>query len=264
MSNVYYDLSSDAADKIKSAMALLDECSQNGTCVTAINFGLCDPQPTETEYRTIYAAILDLYKRIAQYSYPFDDVLQANPLIKLVNLTEAANTTGDVLRAPIQVANWATTDLSQCANWTTNNASFGLEAKKTGSFGWIQCNYFTVNQYSISDNNMLPVTNAAERVEICSYPDWAGPMSNWTNDEWINWYGFSDQQLSQMQRMVFIGDQYDPMSGDSLPNLPESPDRNAPRTILVDGFRHTSDVFGQAVLRRGMNANLDMVSAFKT
>jgi hypothetical protein len=69
MSNVNYDLSSDAADKIKTAMALFDTCSQNGSCSTAIDFSLCDPQPTKTEYKVIYFALLDIYKRIDPFAF---------------------------------------------------------------------------------------------------------------------------------------------------------------------------------------------------
>ncbi|KUJ07594.1 uncharacterized protein LY89DRAFT_766264 [Mollisia scopiformis] len=259
MSNAYYDISSAAATKIKSAMRSFEECSASGNCNTTLDLGLCDPQPNATGYQNMYGAVLDLYKRIPQFSYPIGANLPANAFQQLINLTEAANTTSEVLRAPIQVANWAMANLSQCVNYTTGNATGGLEAARSGSFGWVQCNYFMTNQYSIGANNMLPPNDASGRVEICEIPEWAGPRVNWTNEEWIQWYGFSNEQLSQEQRMVFIGGQQDPIAGISLPDLPESPDRQAPRSIVAPGGAHTGDMMGQMIAPKGLSVNLDTI-----
>lgn len=257
MSNFYYDVSFNAAEKIKSAMIVLDQCSQNGTCATAINFNLCGPQLNTTDYRNLYTSLLDLYKRIPQYSFPWVELLPVDAILELINLTEAANSTAEVLEAPMQIHNFATTDLSQCTNWT--NASFTLGATRAGSWGWITCNYNIVNQWSIGENNIMPAKDDTGRVEICLVPEWAGPMSNWTNEEWIDWNGFSDEQLTKTERLLFIGGQYGPFSAISLPNLPVSSDRNAARSILVDGLGHGGDMAGTYVLPKGVSANLDMV-----
>jgi hypothetical protein len=45
-------------------------------------------------------------------SYSIANAFQANAILELTNLTEAANITADVLRAPIPIVNWATADLS--------------------------------------------------------------------------------------------------------------------------------------------------------
>jgi hypothetical protein len=56
--------------------------------------------------------------------------------------------------------------------------------------------------------------------------------------------------------MVFIGGQYYPISGISLPALPKSADRNAPRSILVDGLGHTEDLIGENSIPKGANGRM--------
>ena len=97
-------------------MSLFDEFYQNATCGTIINLDLCDPQPNTTIYQTLYLPLLDLYERITQYtSYPTDDSLLANALQVVMNRTQAANTTGSILRAINQVPKWPPADLSHFA-----------------------------------------------------------------------------------------------------------------------------------------------------
>jgi hypothetical protein len=275
MSNIYYDLSAAAANSIKSAMSSLAACSRDGNCPAAFpDLHLCEPQPNTTEWASLYSALVDFYKRIPQFSYPRPAMLPVDAILTLVNLTlSAGDSPGAVLRAPIHVANWQTGEdelAGRCANWTSPNATVSLGAARKGSWGWITCNFVMTNQYSIGEGNMLPSTehgppaDGAGRVEICQFPEWAGPMSNFSNEQWIDYYGFSEERLAAAERLVFINGQWDPIAGASVvPGLVEVADRNKARSLVVNGLAHTEDLMGESLLPRGKQPNLDMVRVLR-
>lgn len=270
VSRNYYSRSFEAATKIHDAMASFNTCSMNGTCSSSGLLGalnLCDPQPNATELRTLYSSLTVVYKHISQFNYPFPaGYFDANPLATLLNATKSANSTANVLRAPMLVANWVSTDSDACIDWRATNVSGQTVSTPLGgslSYNYIECTYFPVNQASIRPGNLLPATLDRGRFEECSLGwEWEGPLYNMSNEWWIGHYGLGEEALAQVDRMLYVDGTDDPIAALGTPRLPLNESLSAPRSVTVNGGSHTMDLMGYVLAPKGLAPALDWVSCF--
>lgn len=263
MSNVYYDISAEASDKIKASMAIFYDCKTKGTCATAIpDLNLCDPQPNATDFTNLYRLTLFNYRYISQYNLPIPGVYpQSNPLQVLLNATADANTTGEVLQITHQMMNNVSVPTStQCTKWPTETYEDRYLSMVGPSMMWITCNYVARLQDFVPENNLFPAQNGTG----CLKPEFQIPSLNVNFNRSSGWWekelGFLQTDIDSVERLLIVHGGYDGTAalGDLKLSLRSS--RSQSRVIVVPGLAHTEDSYSTLVVPRGVKTQLDLVS----
>ncbi|KUJ10184.1 uncharacterized protein LY89DRAFT_787808 [Mollisia scopiformis] len=257
LSNIYYDASTLAAQRIQSAM--LQFYGKN--CTEAIpDLNLCGPAPNATQFPALYGASISTYRYAALFNYPIPAVYAPPyPLQYLINATLAASTPGEVLRIPLAMTNWQE-DLSECVNWSSPNITGQLAGVSIAdSWFYLQCQYYPISESAVPPGDLLPPTDVTTRVEVCSNPEWESSIYNSSNEFWQQYLGTADEIVDNTTRLLILQGGYDRDQGVGMPNLTLTDDRQHSRVIFTSGLGHTEDMFGESVLPRGVRPQLDAV-----
>lgn len=240
-------------------MRIFQKCSTEGDCSSISGFNFCDPQPNVTSVSTLYEALLLHYGVIAKFNlgipavYPFP-----YPLDMIVNKTLAANTTGAVLRAPLEV--FLNSSSTECLDWQSPQIATSVFGAAGQSWWVIQCHYFFVPGKAIPEDDMLPTQNTEGRLDCTLDPEWWGSNYNHSAEWFKDHYGLSAENLDKVKRLLIINGQYDPGSAASLPGLTLSSSRNHSRVLNVGQSGHTESSFPLWAYPRGIKATIDEVS----
>lgn len=259
VSNVYYDSSTRAAEKIKDAMLIFQDCSNKGTCASDIpDFNFCSPQPDATEFRNLYHLTLFNYRYATQYNLPFAAIYpQVYPLQVLINNTLAANSTGAVLRVTHQMMNNASIQSPTCTKWS-NKTNLDREVEFSGpAMEFIKCKFFSSDMDFVPEGNLFPAQNGSG----CLYPEAESKEFQNTNDWWVRHLGLTDKDLDETERLLIVHGSYDGTSATANPKLTLSSYRNQSRVIIVDGTAHTEDSYPTRIIPQGLKPQLDLVSS---
>lgn len=178
------------------------------------------------------------------------------PLQRVVNQTLQANDTGSIVRIPAMLWN-RQLNSSHCLGWKSVNITGGaVSGVALKSYEWITCNYLIYSTDSIRNGSLFP---AQDVPPTCPTPGWEGANFNNTNQQWIDAYGISKENLAKLGRFLFTQGGYDPTTAVGPPkfDVPESID--SARTMLMRGLSHTEDTYSNLIEPVGLNPELDLV-----
>ncbi|KAI1337220.1 peptidase S28 [Xylariaceae sp. FL0016] len=263
LAQVYYDLSAEAAWKIRNAVQELDNCVKASNCDTMIpGLSLCTQPASAGAWNSLlWDGIVEQYAQIAQFSMGVKNLYAANALQQLINATLAASTTAEVLRAPLAIKlGLLDADYKSeiCLNWTQIATSGGSITGQ--AWDYISCTYVVATESSVSPSNPLfPAHQTASPVTGCSHPEWEGPMYSWTNEQTVAYYGISDEQLDRVERLLIVHGDQDRTTAIGMPELSFRADRNHSRVIVVPGLAHGESIMPERYEPRGIKTQLDLV-----
>ncbi|KAI1505719.1 serine carboxypeptidase S28-domain-containing protein [Biscogniauxia marginata] len=258
---IYQNMSSNAYDKIKSAMSTFDECLSDNNCPEVVpDLDIC-ADSKDANYTILYHAALQTYTLTPQFNYPYIDRYSTeNPFQDLIAKTLAANTTGEVLRVPLLAASWspstACIDLSN-ANITDPSIASGT----VPMYDYVSCALFPLNTLSIPSGNMLPEAHARGTVDLCDgHADWEPVDYYRANEYFVQKYVVTNAAVDRAERLLIVQGGFDRTAAVGSPALTVTRALNHSRVVLVDGLAHAEDAFSEAVEPRGTKAQLDQVS----
>lgn len=201
---------------------------------------------------------------MTQYNLGFEETYPPNPLDLIINATLKANTTGQILRVPVDVYNRVTSNETTptCVDWIPLTPSNQIKNLHTGtSWDYISCSWFVQSGVAISpENSLFPSFGANESLTACgNIAEWAGASYNNTNAEWLQDFNLTEQSLNKVTRLLITQGSYDNTAAIGVPHLTPSSNRNHSRVILVTGMGHRENQSPEAVLTRGVKPSVGQV-----
>ncbi|KAI1464485.1 uncharacterized protein F4812DRAFT_462543 [Daldinia caldariorum] len=275
-SQVYYNISKDAASKIKTSMLTFKKCLEDNTCDTTIpDLNVCK-NSTSLGYERLYNAALNTYLAVSKYNYPWiEKYPAANPLQDLIQQTLSAKTAGEVLRIPLLAASWANTTTSTTTssaapcidgfNANISQASQGAAAAAGSQPAWtaVTCGYYAINDRSIPADTLLPEAYARGTVDLCPRAGWEAPDYARENEYFRLKYALTSDVLDATERLLVVQNGYDRTAAIGSPTLSASDSRNHSRVVLLEGTAHAEDAVSEAVEPRGAKAQMDYIRELK-
>lgn len=213
---------------------------------------LCEPYPqTSAEWSIIYLWLLTTYQFGAQYNYASAAAGASlfnisRPLQEIINQTLAANTTGAVLRIPLQLFSLEAPE--HCLVWNSsrfNVNSIGLELTQ---WDRVECLFVPGSTSGILPGNVFPSQSGyLNYTEFCLSMDLSPSFAMMTHEEIIKYYRLTRDDLMNTKRILFTNGGYDPTTAVGPPSFPLSQDPDATRAVLMYGNAHHEEVFSNAI-----------------
>lgn len=208
--------------------------------------------------------MLQAYWFATQFSYSRESLWPVPFVLdRIINATLSLSNTnsGNVLHIVGSLRNWEL-DHTQCLDWRSGNltgaatSNAGIEVRP---WAYILCNYLPGWTSSIRENSMFPSQYTNGYVQACTHPEWQTPLFNYTNDQIIEEYGYTAENIENVGRILFTQGGFDPGSSVGPPALALSGYRNASRTVLMPSIAHTEEEFSYAISPVGLSIWNDRV-----
>jgi hypothetical protein len=207
---------------------------------------LCEPFPSNVSvWDDIYQTALQQYSLASQFNYerPNPAIFNVSrPLFVLLNQTVAANSTGEVLRIPLQMQTLRTPD--QCLLW--NNTINTGAAAGIQDIPWdhVQCFSLPADVSGIPEGAIFPPRKSNEgQIAQCKSLNQSTAFAELTNEEIVKRYKFTQEDLVAAKRILFTQAGFDPTTSVGPPDLPLNADIDATRTLIMPGNGHGEETF---------------------
>ena len=198
----------------------------------------------------------------AQFSYAIPNIWPV-PFVfdRIINDTLTLNDTssGSVLHVIGSLKNWEL-DYTQCFDWRSANITGGASANAHIApvpWTYINCNYLPGWVSSIRNNSMFPPQDTNGVIPICSHPEWETPLSNYTNQQIIEEYGFTAENIEKIGRILFTQGGLDPKTAVGPPPLALTGYRNESRVVLMPNIGHGEEQFASDFEPKGTSVWAD-------
>jgi hypothetical protein len=209
--------------------------------------GLCEPYPQSIEdWNTLYTSLIFTYQSGTEYNYgsalagPFNI---SRPLQVIINQTLVANSTGAVLRVPLQL--YSLEPPEHCLVWNSSRFSTN-SVLSTTPWQRVQCLSMPASANDVPAGNVFPehpdaVNQTAQCLSLGLSPSFALK----TNKEIIEYYCITREDLINTKRLLFTQGGYDPTTSVGPPPFPLSEHPDATRTVLMYGNAHTEEIYSE-------------------
>ncbi|KAL6876814.1 serine carboxypeptidase S28 domain-containing protein [Trichoderma novae-zelandiae] len=206
---VYWDLSAEAASKMKGAFTLLAKRFENlgeaGDIAKDLN--LCTVSKTAADLQLVMG--------------------------KLVNITLSAKNPIEILNATLTLRNPPT--LVPCISWDSDQSSEASLQK--APFNYLLCNYFPLSSNEILKGNIYPATSVQTESDPMTCETLYKLVPPTQAEVEAKWH-ISRADLIQAPRIIFAYAENDPTTGVGIDPFPPSPDRNASRWMITSLAAH--------------------------